>query len=287
MVTTAISEVTTEGLQTPEEVTLQAEPVAVEAPAEETATETVAVESPAEAKPDPKLDLNAVVEDLRKQITKLENDKKAVQGWARSQREKDDLLFSVGDRITQLEASNAGVAASLLEIGTTLDSGDGVLKGKLQEIGTTASQQAAEARFVSDYTDYWNRLNDSFLDDGGKSLIEDVKTAPELAEFRQKWSAATEKRDRQGLYSALQDAQQVARDLERKTFKQRLADAEAKVKTTKQTTLDETAALDLDTGPAGAGGATPTQDNIDTLYLAGKVPEDTYRRFLKTGEIKT
>lgn len=35
----------------------------------------------------------------------------------------------------------------------------------------------------------------------------------------------------------------------------------------------------------GGGGAAPTKDNIDTLYLQGKVSGDVYRKFLETGSI--
>lgn len=39
------------------------------------------------------------------------------------------------------------------------------------------------------------------------------------------------------------------------------------------------------TDGGGAGGETVTRDNIDLLHLAGKVPDDKYRRFLNTGQL--
>lgn len=69
-----------------------------------------------------------------------------------------------------------------------------------------------------------------------------------------------------------------------------IAEGETKLKGIRAEVMKEYEIEDVNTGPAsgGAGGETATVDNIDALYMEN--PEkhaDTYRRFLRTGQLSS
>jgi len=110
-------------------------------------------------------------------------------------------------------------------------------------------EQAAQTQATIDYETQWTELShelvDSLVDDTGATVL-DLHASQELAEVREMWTQAHNRKDITGLHRAIAAAQKVARTAER-------------TQRTTSASEEETTEFDLSTGPS-AGGAGMSDD---------------------------
>ena len=273
-----------------EEQTSETAPVAEEqAASPPDAFEAPEAQTQAEAAAESQVDYKAEYERLNAELKKTTNDLKAVTTGRTRARERDAILEAIRvDQAAMKKQQDALVRA--------LRTGDS--EGLPEEMGRIQSEAVqAQAKSVWDatYAEMYGELETLLMGPDGKPVL-DKNTAPELAEARSLWTADFDRANpeegkpkygTEGLSRGLAKAAKVVTDLRMSQVDQRVAQQiEQAIKTTKKQTLEDAEATNLDIGAgASAGAGVATKDNIDALHLEGKVTDEQYRAFLRTGRI--
>ena len=178
---------------------------------------------------------------------KAENDLKAQRGRRNRQQEQNDLVLQLSN---QQRMTDRKLDALMQAMGT----GD---TDTLPEQLTSIQSDQANLNATTVYTNTWTSLSEDLVslvqDEQGNDLI-DLQTSPELAEVRNLWTDAHNRRDVRGLQAAVTEAQKVMRQVERGT------------RTAAPATSEDSGAFDLDTGPAAGGSGMSDQRWLDTVY---------------------
>jgi hypothetical protein len=205
-------------------------------------------------------DYQAQVKERDAEIAKLKNDLKASSGRRGRQNQTEQLLLGQGNDIRTL---NSRLDALL----KAMSSGDtDNLPAELSAIQEQSAQTQATIDYETQWTELSHELVDSLVDDTGATVL-DLHAAQELADVREMWTQAHNRKDIAGLHRAIAAAQKVARTAERTQRTTSAAD-------------EETTEFDLSTGPS-AGGAGMSDDRWmkDVYGNAERVatPEDHAR----------
>jgi hypothetical protein len=178
---------------------------------------------------------------------KAENDLKAQRGRRNRQQEQSDLVLQLSN---QQRITDRKLDALMQAMGT----GD---TDTLPEQLTSIQSDQANLNATAAYTNTWTSLSEDLVslvqDEQGKDLI-DLQTSPELAEVRNLWTDAHNRKDVRGLQAAVAEAQKVMRQVERGS------------RTTTPATAEDSGAFDMDTGPAAGGSGMSDQRWLDTVY---------------------
>ena len=209
-------------------------------------------------------DYQAQVKERDAEIAKLKNDLKASSGRRGRQDQTEQLLLGQGNDIRTI---NSRLDALL----KAMSSGDtDNLPAELSAIQEQSVQTQATIDYETQWTELSHELVDSLVDDTGATVL-DLHASQELAEVREMWTQAHNRKDIAGLHRAIAEAQKVARTTERQ--QRRVAPAVVQDQ-------DETDEFDLSTGPS-AGGAGMSDDRWmrDVYGNAERVatPEDHAR----------
>jgi hypothetical protein len=184
-------------------------------------------------------DYQAQLQERDAEIAKLKNDLKASSGRRGRQNQMEQLLLGQGNDIRTIN-SRLDALLKAMSSGETDN-----LPAELSAI----QEQAAQTQATIDYETQWSELSqelvDSVVDDTGATVL-DLHSAQELAEVREMWTQAHNRKDIAGLHRAIAEAQKVARRAERSQRATRVAE-------------EETTEFDLSTGPS-AGGAGMSDD---------------------------
>ena len=184
-------------------------------------------------------DYQAQVTERDAEIAKLKNDLKASSGRRGRQNQTEQLLLGQGNDIRTIN-NRLDVLLKAMSSGDT----DG-LPAEL----TAIQEQSAQTQATIDYDRQWTELSqelvDSVADDTGATVL-DLHAAQELADVREMWTQAHNRKDVAGLHRAIAEAQKVARRAER-------------TQRTAPSAEEETTEFDLSTGPS-AGGAGMSDD---------------------------
>jgi len=184
-------------------------------------------------------DYQAQVKERDAEIAKLKNDLKASSGRRGRQNQTEQLLLGQGNDIRTL---NSRLDALL----KAMSSGDtDNLPAELSAIQEQSVQTQATIDYETQWTELSHELVDSLVDDTGATVL-DLHASQELAEVREMWTQAHNRKDIAGLHRAIAAAQKVARTAERTQRTTSAAD-------------EETTEFDLSTGPS-AGGAGMSDD---------------------------
>ena len=233
----------------------------------------------------------APVRTLADADTELASTKQALQ------KAQSDLKSALGRN------KPADEIRALREIVTGLKSDMGVYTGILKSLAPEeaarieAELTAAQGR--SQINDYFREQMDAavFNDDGNLALPAD---APEMETLTRAYATASAMgTDATGIKARMNAIRLAALTVRSYQAGQTSAQVEAKEKElqeaiTKAEKRGEEKAkaayvAKVEVAPGGVngggGGVAPTKDNIDTLYLQGKVSGDVYRKFLETGSI--
>ena len=205
-------------------------------------------------------DYQAQVKERDAEIAKLKNDLKASSGRRGRQNQTEQLLLGQGNDIRTL---NSRLDALL----KAMSSGDtDNLPAELSAIQEQSTLTQATIDYETQWTELSHELVDSLVDDTGATVL-DLHASQELAEVREMWTQAHNRKDIAGLHRAIAAAQKVARIAERTQRTTSAAD-------------EETTEFDLSTGPS-AGGAGMSDDRWmrDVYGNAERVatPEDHVR----------
>jgi hypothetical protein len=184
-------------------------------------------------------DYETQVKERDAEIAKLKNDLKASSGRRGRQNQTEQLLLGQGNDIRTI---NNRLDALL----KAMSSGDtDNLPAELSAIQEQAAQTQATIDYETQWTELSHELVDSLVDDTGATVL-DLHASQELAEVREMWTQAHNRKDIAGLHRAIAAAQKVARTAERTQRTTSAAD-------------EETTEFDLSTGPS-AGGAGMSDD---------------------------
>ena len=184
-------------------------------------------------------DYETQVKERDAEIAKLKNDLKASSGRRGRQNQTEQLLLGQGNDIRTM---NNRLDALL----KAMSSGDtDNLPAELSAIQEQAAQTQATIDYETQWTELSHELVDSLVDDTGATVL-DLHSSQELADVREMWTQAHNRKDITGLHRAIAAAQKVARTAER-------------TQRTTSTAEEETTEFDLSTGPS-AGGAGMSDD---------------------------
>ena len=205
-------------------------------------------------------DYETQVKERDAEIAKLKNDLKASSGRRGRQNQTEQLLLGQGNDIRTM---NNRLDALL----KAMSSGDtDNLPAELSAIQEQSTLTQATIDYETQWTELSHELVDSLVDDTGATVL-DLHASQELAEVREMWTQAHNRKDITGLHRAIAAAQKVARTAER-------------TQRTTSAAEEETTEFDLSTGPS-AGGAGMSDDRWmkDVYGNAERVatPEDHAR----------
>ena len=184
-------------------------------------------------------DYETQVKERDAEIAKLKNDLKASGGRRGRQNQTEQLLLGQGNDIRTMN-NRLDALLKAMSSGDT----DG-LPAELSAIQEQAAQTQATIDYETQWTELSHELVDSLVDDTGATVL-DLHASQELAEVREMWTQAHNRKDITGLHRAIAAAQKVARTAER-------------TQRTTSTAEEETTEFDLSTGPS-AGGAGMSDD---------------------------
>ena len=184
-------------------------------------------------------DSETQVKERDAEIAKLKNDLKASSGRRGRQNQTEQLLLGQGNDIRTMN-NRLDALLKAMSSGDT----DG-LPAELSAIQEQAAQTQATIDYETQWTELSHELVDSLVDDTGATVL-DLHASQELAEVREMWTQAHNRKDITGLHRAIAAAQKVARTAER-------------TQRTTSASEEETTEFDLSTGPS-AGGAGMSDD---------------------------
>ena len=199
------------------------------------------------------IDWEARAKAAEEKANKAENDLKAQRGRRNRQQEQSDLVLQLSN---QQRITDRKLDALMQAMGT----GD---TDTLPEQLTSIQGEQATLNATTAYTNTWTNLSEDLVsvvqDDQGRDIV-DLQTAPELAEVRNMWTDAHNRKDVRGLQAAVAEAQKVMRQVERGQRSGTPATS------TEPATAQDSGAFDLDTGPAAGGSGMSDQRWLDTVY---------------------
>ena len=199
------------------------------------------------------IDWEARAKAAEDKANKAENDLKAQRGRRNRQQEQSDLVLQLSN---QQRITDRKLDALMQAMGT----GD---TDTLPEQLTSIQGEQATLNATTAYTNTWTNLSEDLVsvvqDDQGRDIV-DLQTAPELAEVRNMWTDAHNRKDVRGLQAAVAEAQKVMRQVERGKRSGTPATP------TEPATAQDSGAFDLDTGPAAGGSGMSDQRWLDTVY---------------------
>ena len=222
---------------------------------------------------------------------KLEGDLKSQVGRQESGRQRDITMSEVQRTLVGLQAGQdanneiLGVFSKHLAAGTPE-----ALPAEVAQVEQRAAQTAADRTYTSGY----RALRAKIVALGGDDVR--IEDAPELRETLGQWDAEADRQERlpvaerslSAFSDIFVDAAQLVSDVRVSKAREGLGAERQQIEAAaKKEALQEADVDDMGTGSSAAGGGeAPTKDNIDALHLAGKVSDEVYRKFLKTGELK-
>lgn len=182
----------------------EAAPEVVETPAPEASIEAGETqETPQEPANEPS------IEDLRAQLEAVTKERNDFKGQVVGRQRAADREAAWDVRIGGLERTINALLKHRLAEGASDDLGK-ELESIQQETATATSQRAWERS----YGRAADLMNEALADDDGNVVID--KGAPELAKVRERWAAAREANDPEGLLEAVHMANRVRLTVERK-----------------------------------------------------------------------
>jgi hypothetical protein len=218
--------------------------------------------------------LTAQLEEQKAENARLEQALRSRDGNRMKDREREELLHELAAGQKTME-KGFGILASVV----TEDDRDKLPAqlGKTLQEGQTA-QSASRAQ----------RVHDALLEDmradiadvkgaDGKPVV-DIDNSPEFDDWRTQWNAAAH--DPRGIDMAR--LHELRNEATRKAYKagraydQRRAAEDAKG--IRKKVLDETGALDLDTGPGSSGGGSMTPGEAAVAYNKGEIDAVKYKK---------
>lgn len=230
-----------------------AQPLPESAPTGAESGETAA--PPMNGEKDSPPDYQALYKELQAQgqekdtkLANLEHTLRSRGGATLKQRERDNVILGLGDRLGAMEKSLGALATTLVKGDTES------LPEQLQQIEQEREQSATASSFQRYHDASFQALQSVLKDQAGNALL-DIRTAPELEEVRAAWNDYFEKRDVGGFGLVIADAVQIAKAKERSGQKASLETERKKtLDEAKRQALKETNADDLDLGTSAPGG---------------------------------
>jgi len=269
---------TLEQLPTPEDAQVAPEVVGEPEPVQAVAPDTTDWKAEAER-------IKAESEALRAQVAKLENDGRSKAVYKLRQDERDEAILSMKAQMEALTKANSAMVSKIASGDTT------GLDDEIRNIQSEAARTVATSRTEAMYNTLREQLESSVKGADGEEVL-NLLSAPELETVRDRWNAEIEKANKGqpielGVFNTLvAQAADIRARREIADVKKQLAEARKAERDAKKEVLDAAGVSDLT-----AGGGTPsssanvTKDNIDALHMQGKVSDEQYRAFLKTGDI--
>ena len=199
-------------------------------------------------------------EGMRAQIQKLEGDLRAEKGRGsrgRQTRQNDleNLMLGTNNEVRLI---GRRVDALMQAIGT----GD---TDRLPDDLSQIQNQAMQSQVELEYQQFWqtesDALRSAMMDANGSPLL-DLQSAPELAQVRQDWTDAHNRKDRAGLARARAEAQEISRQAERAVNGNVRQEGRAEGRES----VVHSGAFELDTGPSAAGGGMGDERWLREVY---------------------
>jgi len=222
------------------------------------------VAAPQDETPDTPLEATAEApqtpEGMRAQIQKLEGDLRAEKGRGsrgRQTRQNDleNLMLGTNNEVRLI---GRRVDALMQAIGT----GD---TDRLPDDLSQIQNQAMQSQVELEYQQFWqtesDALRSAMMDASGNPLL-DLQSAPELAQVRQDWTDAHNRKDRAGLARARAEAQEISRQAERAVNGNVRQEGRAEGRES----VVNSGAFELDTGPSAAGGGMGDERWLREIY---------------------
>lgn len=242
---------------------------AIESEAPSTAGESTGEAPPAEP------DYKSLYESEQAQKSKLEHKLSSFEGTRRKEWERDELLHELAAGQKTLE-KGFGILSNVV----TEDDREEV-PAQLQATLREGQNTQASSRF--------QRLHDRLLEDTvsdiaevtdseGKPLL-DLHRSPEFEEIRAEWNDAAKAGDMVKLTALKSQATSMVFKVGRGYDRKQTAAAKEAAKTARKRALDETGALDLDTGPGSPGGSNMTLGEAAAAFNAGQIDAAQYKKY--------
>ena len=199
-------------------------------------------------------------EGMRAQIQKLEGDLRAEKGRGsrgRQTRQNDleNLMLGTNNEVRLI---GRRVDALMQAIGT----GD---TDRLPDDLSQIQNQAMQSQVELEYQQFWqtesDALRSAMMDASGNPLL-DLQSAPELAQVRQDWTDAHNRKDRAGLARARAEAQEISRQAERAVN----GNVRQEGRVEGRESVVNSGAFELDTGPSAAGGGMGDERLLREVY---------------------
>ena len=141
-------------------------------------------------------DYQAQVKERDAEIAKLKNDLKASSGRRGRQNQTEQLLLGQGNDIRTLNSRLDAVLKAM-------SSGDtDNLPAELSAIQEQSTLTQATIDYETQWTELSHELVDSLVDDTGATVL-DLHAAQELADVREMWTQAHNRKDIAGLHRAI------------------------------------------------------------------------------------
>ncbi len=235
---------------------------------------TAETEEPTEGAPPAEPDYKSLYEAGRAEKAALEHKLSSFNGTRRKERERDDLLqeLAAGQKTV---VKGLGILSNVV----TEDDRDRV-PAQLQETLQEGQSAQASSRF--------QRLHDRLLEDTvsdvaevtdseGKPLL-DLHRSPEFEEVRVEWNDAAKAGDMVKLTELKSKATSIVFKAGRTHDRKQTAVAKEAAKAARKKLLDETGALDLDTGPGSSGGSNRTPAEAAAAFNRGEIDAAQYQK---------
>ncbi len=159
---------------------------------------------------DTELDYKQLYLDQKIANTKLEHDTKSRKGAEVSQKQRDDVMFDIANRLTASEKATQALARAIA-------SGDTDKLGtEIVEIEQESVRTQNATNFERQYQSLFNDMQDAVLDEDGTEILNLMKS-PELADIRQEVVDAHKLQDIISISQAVAKIHKITRNIQRKT----------------------------------------------------------------------
>ena len=212
--------------------------------------------TPAVAAPETPEQLNARILSLEREKAKLENDLKATRGRSSKQ-------VGLENRLARIESGLSGFQEML----SAISAGD---TEKFTQVQTNYVQTQQERQFQAEANEIFEEVMDSLNDEEGNQVL-DLRTAPELEEWRQGWNTALAQHDTRALARLQAKAERLARQAEKQHSRGEAKKVEEAARTTVREKLQAADVYDTDSAPRGGSGCRRQFTRDD---LAKMTPEE-------------
>lgn len=209
-------------------------------------------------------DYKALYEAEKVKAEKAEGDRRSARGALKSQQERDDILYNLGDEVTALRGS-----LKLLVEGIGKDDVSGLTE-QMAEVDNAAAQTRTNRTFEAQYASAYETLKEALTDEDGATVID--PKSPEMAEFIADWNEAHGKKDLTAIFMLTTDIQKERRQLDRQRGQTDSTEAEKKEKAVKRAARQKKGSQDL--GPATGGGNSTERTALDKIESGLKKRHD-------------